>query len=485
MRTRLIPLFLLAATAFGQVTADFNNRVGGTAIPASFFGTNVGSISSGSPLSMLPAAGLNYARLFVSIAQDCTGSSGNPATDCSWSIPNAQLTLLSAAKLKVLVNIEFSNGLLGSSACSPPNNNSTWTGYANAFLSQAASNFPGVVFAVELWNEPDNGTTNWCPDTGTNLSTYESFIGAAGPSIATANPSLLVGGPALCCPGPNRSTWIPGVISAWPGIQFVSWHLYLGAQSSWANYWSAMQSTSAGIGFYDAAIDSLILGAGSSAPSWLDEFNNNPNFALDSVRNDPVFGPLWNGMAIVDHLNAIASYGSTRLNQLNMYFTDQGGTNCYNSGCFCLMGQWDGSMDCQAPPSGTPYQIYPQWHAYRLFASPEYLGLSAGGSLAASWSPGSTLSGQCAAAFYTSKGDAIVIVNPTSSAITNQTVTFNNAAIANAVGTLYTVTSTGITASPLTLTAITGGYTATVTAPAQTVIAVTLSFPNVNRGVRG
>src|SRR5579883_762788 len=111
MRYKLFAFLLMTATAFGQVTADFGNRVGGTVIPQTFLGTNVGSISSASPLVILPAAGLNYARLFVSIAQDCTGSSGNPATDCSWSIPNAQLTLLAAAKLKVLINIEFSNTL--------------------------------------------------------------------------------------------------------------------------------------------------------------------------------------------------------------------------------------------------------------------------------------------------------------------------------------------------------------------------------------
>ncbi len=488
MRYKLFAFLLMTATAFGQVTADFGNRVGGTVIPQTFLGTNVGSISSASPLVILPAAGLNYARLFVSIAQDCTGSSGNPATDCSWSIPNAQLTLLAAAKLKVLINIEFSNTLLGAAPCSPPNNNSTWAGYVNAFLSQAAANFPGTVYAVELWNEPDNGTSNWCPGAGTNLSTYESFIGSAGPAVATANPSLLVGGPALCCPGPNAATWIPGVIGAWPGIQFVSWHLYLGAQTSWANYLSAMQSTTAGIGFYDKTIDGLITGAGSAAPSWLTEFNNNPNFALDCCRNDPTFGPLWNALALVDHLNAIATSGSARLNQANLYFTDQGTNSCYNSGCFCIAGQWDGAMDCQTPPSGTAFQLYPQFNAYRLFGAPEYLNLATGGNLAASWSPGSTLASLSAAAFYTAKSDAVVIVNPTASPVATGLITFNNAGISNAVGTMYTLNgaNTFIVPGTIALTVISGGYTTpSITIPANTTIALTLSSPNANRGARG
>ena len=74
-------------------------------------------------------------------------------------------------------------------------NHDMGTGYVNTGLALFATDYPGTVDSVELWNETDIGTVggtsgNWCPATGTLLGAYESMIVVVGPSISSTNPSL-------------------------------------------------------------------------------------------------------------------------------------------------------------------------------------------------------------------------------------------------------------------------------------------------------
>jgi hypothetical protein len=464
MKLRFLALFsVLMAHAFGAVTGNFNNRTGTTAIPTGMFVTGITSLTGSTPLAYLPAAGLNVVRLSVDISAQC------PAGTCGWSIPNAQLTLLSAQGLKVLVILQLTPSNLGVSTCTPPSNNATWAGYANAFLSQAATNFPGTVVAAEIWNEPDL-SPNWCNTSGTALSTFESFIGSVGPTIASANPGVLIGGPALASPTSNGATWVPGVIAAWSGIQFISYHYYNSAQTTWANYLAAMQSVTNGIGATYANIQGFVTTAGSSAKILITETNNNPSFSGgDCCRNDGTFGPLWNVLMAIDYLNAIGTYGASTIPANVFYFTSQ--TSTAN---FCLVGQVDSAMDCNN--TGTVV-AYPQYYAYMLLNT--YLGLSGGGNLAASISPGSTTAGLSAAAFYTSGADSIVMVNPTASPVSTGTITFNNAGLSNSTrATTYLLNANNAsgTVSTVPLTTISGGYTAAaITIPANSTLAISIS----------
>lgn len=463
-----IPFFLiiLSLTSFAQVTADYNGRTGTTLIPAGFLGTNSTNLSAATPLNLLQPGGLAYVRLFISVNQNC-----NSSGVCVWTgVPKSQLDLISAQGLKVLATMYQTSADIGASVCSVPTSASTWAAHVNSFLTYAAANYPGTIVAVEQRNEPDLvSSPDWCPTAGTNLSNYETFIGTAGPIIASAFPSLPVGGPALGAPATNAATWIPGVIGAWSGIGFISYHYYNSQQTSWANYLSVMQNVSTGIGATYATIQSLASGAGSSAPILVTEGNTDPVFATNCCRNDATFGPLWNVLNIIDYLNAIGTYGASTLPSQFFYFTDESSAT---PDFFCLFGT-PSTTNCDT----TTLSPYPQYYAYQLVGAASFLNLESGAHLAASISPGSTTSGLSAAAFYTAKQNTILIVNPTASPISSGTITFNNAGFQHAVGLTYLLNGSNptITTSSATLTPITNGFTmSSISIPANSTLAAAI-----------
>jgi hypothetical protein len=96
--------------------------------------------------------------------------------------------------------------------------------------------------------------------------------------------------------------------------------------------------------------------------------------------------------------------------------------------------------------------------------------------MAASVSPGSTTSGLTATAFYTSKADDLVVINPTSTAYSSVTVTFINPGLTAATASVYLLNRSNnqITTQSVTLTRVTGGYSARVAVPAYSTVAVSL-----------
>jgi len=80
--------------------------------------------------------------------------------------------------------------------------------------------------------------------------------------------------------------------------------------------------------------------------------------------------------------------------------------------------------------------------------------------MAASVSPASTTWGLTATAFYTSKGDDVIVINPTSAAYGAVTVTFNNPGLKAGSATVYLLnrSNSQITTQSVTLTPVFGGY---------------------------
>jgi len=204
----------------------------------------------------------------------------------------------------------------------------------------------------------------------------------------------------------------------------------------------------------------------SSTPIFVTEFNDNWVFAQDCCRNHPAFGPLWNSVAVVDSLNSVYAGANTMPTKL-FYFA--GSAPPY----FCIAGKWNAAMDCD-PSSSDPY---PQYYAYKLLASPTYLGLSAGGHMALSVSPVNTQSGLLATAFYNTSHDAIVVVNPTSINYSSVKLVANNAGLSTGVGKLFTLNQANphIASSSVSLTKIAGGYQATISVPAYSTVALTIA----------
>ena len=100
--------------------------------------------------------------------------------------------------------------------------------------------------------------------------------------------------------------------------------------------------------------------------------------------------------------------------------------------------------------------------------------------MAVSVSPASTTSGLSATAFYTTSGDDVVIINPTSTSYSSVNVTLANPGLTSATGTMYLLNSTNadIASQSVSLSSVSGGYSTTVTVPAYSTVAVSLKGTN-------
>jgi hypothetical protein len=462
------------------VTVDFGSRSGGTTVPAGMNGSNVSGIyesgtpydgTKGSNLTALGAIALHHVRLFVDLNQDCPTS-----TTCNWSIPNAQLADLKTADASVQVLVNFVNTpsdlqSVTSSACSPPNNNSAYAVVINAFLSQATS---GEIDSVEPGNEPDIGG-HWCPSGGSGayLSTYKSMIAVIGPAIKTANASLLIGVAPIGSLS-DLSAWFGsgGVLASWSSPDFVPYHIYLTSTcSAWAACWASISSATAGNGFWFDQVQSTLTGQSYSGQIWVTEYNDGFSASSDCCRYDATYSAQWNTLYVANYLNAVNTYSATALPNRLYFFTNE--STAANG--WCLTGGT--LLDCSnGNPSGTnlPNTPMPPYYAYSLFNT---LNLPSGGHIANSVSPASTVSGVSAAAWYTTQGNSILIVNPTSSAQTSQPITINNTGYGAAVATQYLLNASNstITSSSLSLTSAGGtSYTGTVTVPANSTLGILL-----------
>ena len=351
---------------------------------------------------------------------------------------------------------------------------------AASVVAHMDQKFPGLMQDYEIWNEPELPASLCVADATARRNDYVSMFGYAASAMhaqAKADgQTIRTGGPVISQLS-QAATWFPALLdnaSAAPYVDFVSFHLYITGQKNiddgmqWSDLYSITQSSQNGLAYYYQMIDSLVRAGqqpnAATTPIYLSEYNSNWAYSLDCCRNDPTFGPLWNSLAITDFLNVIYS-GSTAVPSRLVYFNSSGNY-------FCILGAWDAEMDCD------PSQMYPypQYYAFQLFASPNYLNLQAGGNMAASVSPGSTTSGLSATAFYTNAADNVVVVNPTSASFNAVNIAFVNPGLSSPTGRQYllNVYTTQIASQGVSFSPISGGYSATVSVPAYSTIAVSM-----------
>ena len=289
--------------------------------------------------------------------------------------------------------------------------------------------------------------------------------------------TIRTGGPVLA-DLTQASTWFPALLNnanTAPYVNFVSFHLYITGQNElnagqqWSDLYATSQSGLSGLAHYYNLVESLVRAGkqpnAAKTPIYVSEFNTNWVPAIDHLRNDPTYGPLWNSLAVTDLLNVTYS-GAKALPSRLAYFMSYGKY-------FCIVGQWNTDMDCN-PSAMEPY---PQFYAFKLFASPTYLDLQNGGSMAAWVSPGSTKAGLSATAFYTGVADNIVITNPTATAYNAVPVSLINPGITSATGTVFLLNKSNpqITTQSLALSASGTTYNGTVNVPAYSTVAVSLT----------
>ena len=193
------------------------------------------------------------------------------------------------------------------------------------------------------------------------------------------------------------------------------------------------------------------------------EYNDAPQFGSNCCRNDPTFSPLFNSLAVSELLNSIYA-GAPRVPATINYF--RAGDS---SSSFCLLAT--AGTNC-VWTGGTLFP-FPQYYAFQLIASPEYLALSSG-SYVTPTLPTMSVSLR-GSAFYNSHSASLLLINPSSTTYNQITISLANTGISNASASLFVLNSTNptIATSQVQLSATSAqSYSTTITIPPYSVVGV-------------
>lgn len=472
-------------TVFSSITADFGSRAKTTApVPAEMFGYGRGeSIPTAAGRNLLSQGGIMVSRMSAQINAVFTTTTPN------WTkIDPLVATVQSAGQRAILqMNesptwLEPTSGSCAGNATAAPTNVTEWAQVAAQYVAHMDATFPGVVQDYEIGNEPNS--SGMC-STANHMTTYEAIYAAAAPAMkaqaAQDGVTIRIGGPVLS--GYNK-TWLSSFLtdpSTAPYVDFVSYHQYfLGAsqmQAQWDTYTGDLSlyeltqdPTIGAAGDYGRVVTQVAAGKqplGANTPIYVTEYNSNWAFFQDCCRSSSTYAPVWNALYVTDMLDTVYN-GIAHMPSNLDYFAG----SAYP--WFCLIGVLDTNMDCLYSVDATPV-AYPQYFAYDLIASPQYLGLSAGGYMAKSISTPTGGGGLATTAFFTTNQDAIVITNPTSTPYSAIKVTFANPGLTGTQGTFYQIVNGAqIDTSPISFTVQGTSVSTTISVPAYSVQAVSL-----------
>lgn len=481
----------VTALVTAGVTVDFGSRtVTSRRIPVGILSSQYSQPMPSTAIALLPAASFAGVRLHSNIA------SVYATRTADWSQIDQSMDKLKAAGLRPILEMTMTPPWLAvtptgctASPKNPPEDVTTWAQLAASFVAHMDQKYPGFVQDYEIWNEPELGTFCVYPNTSANrFSRYLSIYSAAAPLMkaqaAKDGQTIRIGGPTIVSIG-AISQWIGGLVNnttVAPYVDFVSYHFYPSGQAEitsgmkWdvtsstgtRSLYSRIQDPSIGEAAVFKAIASAVRQGKqpnpSQTPIYFDEFNDNWAFSNDCCRNSPIYSPLFNALVVADTLNAVYQGAHTVPSKLVYYSA--------SNPPFCLLGQVNSSMNC----STAALQPYPQYYTYKLIGTKQYLGLSSGGYMAASVSPNITQSGLSATAFYTPTQDSVLIINPSSTSYSGVTVTMANPGVAATSANLFILNSSNqqIATQSVALSPGNGGYTASITIPAYTVVGISI-----------
>ena len=472
-------------TVFSSITADYGSRAATTApIPANLFGYGRGeAIPNVSARNLLGEGGLTMARTSGQIPFVYATQTPN------WTQIDPLIATIQASGQHTLLQLHESppwlqptTGVCAGNVFAAPTDVNQWAQIAASYVAHMDTAFPGVVTDYEIGNEPN--ATGMC-STSNHLTVYLALYAAAAPLMkaqaALDGVTIHIGGPVISGYTPY---WIDSLLTnstTAPWVDFVSYHQYFYGSSqlevAWDTYtdmpsmYEAEQDVSTGAqANYAKALTAVAKGQQPNAantPIYVTEYNTNWAFYQDCCRNSNTYAPVFNSLYATDMLNSIYN-GSARVPSKIFYFAG----SAYP--WFCLIGVVDSNNDCLYSAGATPGP-YPQYFAYQLIASPQYLGLSAGGFMAKSISAPTGGGGLATTAFYTTNHDAFVITNPTSTAYNQITVTLANPGLAGTQGTLYQIVNGAeISTTPISFSQSGTSLTTTISVPAYSVQAISL-----------
>ena len=372
-----------SVTVSPGITVDFGaNAPNANAIPAGVLGINhVDWLPNASDEDLVAQAGFKISRSYADMSSIFESKKGD------WHALDAAIATMQAAGFHVLLQLSYTpnwlqphpNPCKTAPTTAAPSDANAWASLAKAVVAHMDQNFPGVVSAYEIWNEPDTGGMCGPSD---KLKTYLAIYAAAAPLMkkqaATDGVSIQLGGPTTSSVNPAWFTAFTTSSSTAPYLDFVSYHNYIGGTNELKAKWDTYNGVAS---LYDLTQDgasgasatyaqaSQLVAAGkqpsaATTPIYVDEFNTNWNFLKDCCRNDPSYAPVWNALYVSDMLDSVYWAGTRVPGQLTYYAAN-------NNPYFCVIGNWDTNMDCNLTQNQDPTP-YPQYFAYQLMASSDY-----------------------------------------------------------------------------------------------------------------
>ena len=449
----LLLLFLLwffgcrpRVQAVNNVTVDFQNRTGGTALSANFFGVNgVGTtLSDPSGMAMLANINLVGNRAFIPVTQVYPLSTSPP----NWSKLDAQLDRMKSVRMRDDIVIYNTPSDLATQACGMPSNVTRWAQLVSSMVQHIENRYPSV--AYEIWNEPDLQGSFCDPSPQAN---WMNLFAAAAPLIRANAPTAKIGGPALGAVGSNGPKWLPAFLSdprTAPYVDFVSFHMYITSQYEITNNllnWGYLYqhtvttATNHGVAWYYAMVEGYVRAGqqpnAATTPIDISEYNSNAAYVATCCQNDTLYGPLWNATAISDWLNAPQTTSAKTIPARIRYFSV-----IDTHGYFCMVTNTGTSSNCMPPAPGTAALAWagmPQYQFYQLMTSAGFLDLESTGAQVVNRPIFGTQNIYTGAAFYTPTADGILIINPWSTTYTGIPVIVNNIGLQNIQATEYTI----------------------------------------------
>jgi Glycosyl hydrolases family 39 len=492
------------------IAADFSSRANtGHPIASNLVGLNgLNKISANSQLlNYLGPSHINLVRISVDMPTTFPTAASVSPQQQYWVPFDRLMAVIQAQGLQPILIIAYSPSWLqsGNNSCTGASTHiyptymqngtdigpAEWGILAAQVVAHMDQKFPSVHPYYEIWNEPD-GTTFLCvaasdpnPDQ-TRLTEYKAIYAAAAPRMkqqAQQDHMLIrVGGPALAVPRTRASTWLPALLndpSTAPYIDFISYHYYHAGQQgdTWDSLLAQTQDSINGVAGVFEHVASIVRSGkqpnAQSTPIIIDEYNTNTHLP-DCCRNDRTFGPLWNALFVADLLNTVnatgSPYGPAQATVGGLAYFAVSEPPPGNE--FCLFGVWNNAMDCA---TNGIVQPYPQYYAYRLLSDPHFLDITNHGYITAQ--PLVKAAGLVVSAFYTNTRDDMLIVNVGGTAYSALTVGFKNPGLTQPGAFVYTLNSANpqIGTKALSLSAVIGGYVATINVPAYSTVAVSLT----------
>jgi hypothetical protein len=501
----------------GDITIDFNSRTGGSTIPAGLFGSQLGNLSSTSyftdpvsSMNTLVSAGMSGVRLYANVQTVFATSTPD------WTSIDSTLDMLNSAGMKAILEVTYTPQWLVPTASpgpcddtypathnahyynAAPTNNSQYASIAAQYVQHIDAKYPGLVQYYEIWNEADESNSFCGLNSGDStkdqvrLDEYKALYQATAIAMkaqaATDGVSIMVGGPALGNSN-GSSYWVAQLVQLTNNgaqiVDFASYHQYLAGSDvsstmTWdgtgntTSLYSRTMSSSTGTAANFQKIAAAAASGPFTVPVMLDEYSDDWDFTNTCCKNTPQYSPVWNTMVFSLIMNSVYS-GYPPIQHLSYYAA--------SNQPFCLLGYISSDYTCGAGPSVTPLP-YPQFRAYELLASSNYLGLQAsGGNMATSiaLSDAMNTAKLVATAFYTTGADSIVLVNPSAAAITNASLVVGNHGLNGPSATQYILNAstysgtTALSGTALTLTTTSTGIEALVTIPAYSVVAIKIA----------